>query len=141
MGQVYAIGASGISQWESGFYANIKDSEVYMQSMEDSGIPFEREYHLTDRERALRWLIESVMCKDGFDWEDWLAYPNLEKQIDILKDELEPALVNLEKQDLLKVTNTGFRLTERGIWLQRVVAAGLDPLMKGGTEKTFSKVL
>lgn len=141
MGQVYAIGASGISQWESGFYANIKDSEVYMQSMEDTGIPFEREYHLTDRERALRWLIESVMCKDGFEWNDWLAYPGLEKQIEVLREELQPAITDLEERDLIKRTDSGFKLTERGVWLQRVVAAGLDPLMKNGTEKTFSKVL
>lgn len=64
-GQVYAFGASAISQLEGCYAQNIKTVDAYISAVEANGNAIERGYLLSENECIIRDIINEVMC-NGF---------------------------------------------------------------------------
>jgi oxygen-independent coproporphyrinogen-3 oxidase len=132
-GQVYAFGASSISQLYGAYAQNHKEITKYMEAIETFGFAIERGYKLTSEELIVRTVINSIMCNGLLQFEDLALEFGL--SVDVLKkllsfdsakfDEfIEDGLMNLEKNTI--------RLTEKGFLCARNIAMALDPALKSG---------
>ena len=131
-GQVYAFGASSISQLTGGFLQNIRHPEKYIEAISKTGSAIQRGYKTTKDQRIIGDSITEIMCNG------YLRLPD---------DEIKKVLnfdVNrfsdLQDDGLLTVNENEIQLTDTGKLLSRVVAMRLDPLMVGKVEG-FSKTI
>lgn len=138
-GQVYAFGATGISQLDSTYAQNTKDIQEYIDCTMAGEISTRRGYMLTPQERIAKEVIERLMCNYRIQWQE------IASTLGITTEELKAALHFDEAQlrematdGILQMTNEGLEMTDEGHPFVRNVAAALDPLMQG-TDKQFSK--
>jgi oxygen-independent coproporphyrinogen-3 oxidase len=72
-GQVYAFGASSISQLWGAYAQNVKDIVKYMEMVEETGSAIERGYRLSKNEQIVRAVINSIMCNGLLDIDEMAA--------------------------------------------------------------------
>lgn len=143
-GQVIAIGASGIAQWEMGYSQNIKDSKAYTEAILNGQSKVERFYALSAEQRRQRRLIEQVLCTGALNFQTLDPYGDFTpEQMQEFRTGLENALQKLSDENLILRKEYGFSLSPRGSWVRRVVAARLDPLLRSNEAqgKTFSSAI
>ena len=132
-GQVYGFGASSISQLYSAYSQNEKKAARYIDRIEKEGLAVIRGYHMTNRDKIVRQVINEVMCnyyvdinvvaKDfGVTTEN--IYQAVEFSIQKFEEFIKDGLMNIEG-DEIKVNETG-RLVIRNI------AMKFDPLLTKG---------
>lgn len=138
-GQVYAFGATGISQLDSFYSQNTKDIDEYINLALDGKISTKKGYRLSPQERIAKEVIELLMCNYRINWQ------NVASSLGISVDQLKEALHYDEKQlqemasdGLFVLSAEGLQMTAEGHPFVRNVAAALDPLMQN-TNKQFSK--
>ena len=61
-GQVYAFGASSISQLESAYIQNIKNASQYINAIEKDKLAVFRGYSVNKQQKIVREIINSIMC-------------------------------------------------------------------------------
>ena len=61
-GQVYAFGASSISQLDSAYSQNIKNAAQYINAIEKNNLAVLRGYSVNKKQKIVRDVINSVMC-------------------------------------------------------------------------------
>ncbi len=141
-GQVYAFGATGISQLESGYMQNKKETNSYVEMINRGLFAIEKGYHLNRDEKVIRHVITEIMCNEYISLNETAAKFNLNKQDikEILKFDLSllgglanDGLVEIEKSD-------NFRVTETGRFFIRNIASQFDPNLRTTTRR-FSKAL
>jgi oxygen-independent coproporphyrinogen-3 oxidase len=142
-GQVHAIGASGISQIHAGYLHNAKDLETYLRSVAAGRLPFEAGYRLTPRDRAVRSVINGLLCRGEARLDEALDTPGLEPEW-----KAEYAVTCIEKlapfeaEGLVHCDGDSIRLTEAGTWVARSIAAALDPLqLAAGNRPRYSRAI
>lgn len=143
-GQVVAIGASGIAQWELAYSQNIKDSKAYTAAMLNGQTKVERFYALSPAERRQRRVIEQILCEGLLIKSQVDPYGNFsEAENAEYFAGLEPRIQTLVDEGLVCRTEFGLELSDRGQWVRRVVAARLDPLLNSESAKgkTFSSAI
>jgi oxygen-independent coproporphyrinogen-3 oxidase len=140
-GQVYAFGASSISQLWGAYAQNVKDITKYMELVEQSGTAIERGYQLNQKEQIVRTVINSIMC-NGL-----LQMDELAEEFGISADQLKELLAydpskfdDLVADGLMSLDDKQLRLTEKGFLCARNVAMLLDPALKRG-EGVYSKTV
>ena len=69
-GQVYAFGASAISQLDGCFVQNIKQIDQYIDAIQSNQLAVERAYILTREEKLIRDTINEIMCNGVADFKD-----------------------------------------------------------------------
>ncbi|MCE1199045.1 MAG: oxygen-independent coproporphyrinogen III oxidase, partial [Marinilabiliales bacterium] len=69
-GQVYAFGASSISQLHGAYAQNFKDLTKYMDAIENEGWAIERGYRLNEGEQLVRSVINRIMCNGFLDFAE-----------------------------------------------------------------------
>lgn len=138
-GQVYAFGATGISQLDSTYAQNTKDIEEYVNTTLSGNISVKKGYKLSPKERIAKEVIERLMCNYRISWSE--ITDTLAITTDNLKDALhydENQLKEMEADGIIELTSDGIAMTTEGHPFVRNVAAALDPLMQN-TDKKFSK--
>lgn len=138
-GQVYAFGATGISQLSDAYAQNTKDIDTYMEAIEEDRLPIVKGYHLNEQEQLCREVIETLMCNYSINWED-LAL-SLSLPIETIKNAVvydECKLQEFESDGLIAFDELKLQVSESGRMFVRNIAAALDPLMLQN-EKSFSK--
>lgn len=138
-GQVYAFGATGISQLDMSYAQNTKDIEEYIDTTLKGEISTKKGYCLTSQERIAKEVIELLMCNYRINWNDIAS--SLGISVDNLKSALhydERQLTDMADDGLFVLSDEGLKMTEEGHPFVRNVAAALDPLMQN-TTKRFSK--
>lgn len=143
-GQVVAIGASGIAQWEMAYSQNIKDSKEYTAAIKAGKSKVERFYALSDVERRQRRLIEQILCEGKLDFGSLDPYADFTtEQMQEFRTSFQDKIQNLLQEELILEREYGFELSGRGQWVRRVVAARLDPLLRSeqAVGKTFSSAI
>ena len=138
-GQVYAFGATGISQLDSTYAQNTKDIEEYISTTLSGELSVRKGYQLTPKERLAKEVIERMMCNYRINWNeiaDTLSISISELKAAIHYDETQ--LREMETDGIIKMTSDGISMTQQGHPFVRNVAAALDPLMQN-TDKKFSK--
>lgn len=140
-GQVYAFGASSISQLQKAYIQNIRHPEKYIEAINEKGIAVQRGYELSEDQDMIRSGITEVMCNGVLDFEvlakdfKW----TLEDTLKLFRYEPEK-YQDLEEDGLLKAYKTRIELELSGRLLSRVIAMRLDPMEKR-SGKSFSKII
>ena len=140
-GQVYAFGASSISQLGSAYSQNIKQINRYIAAIEADGLAIERGYSLSKEERIIRDVINEVMCNGVLDFAE------IAKSYDLTITELKAILsYNPDKlaefieDNLVEITETTVKVNSLGMMVVRNIAMTFDPNLD--TEKNhFSKTV
>jgi len=144
-GQVYALGASAISQLEDGYVQNAKDLDRYLSMVNGGCLSHENAYRMRPEDKAVRNIINGILC-DGesnvvaclnaqdlaMDWKS--AYLNA------CSAKVSPLILD----DLAEYDGSVIRLTGNGGFASRAVAACFDPMLKSPTvadQPRYSKAL
>ena len=129
--QVYAFGATGISQLETAYVQNTKDLDEYVKLVGAGKLPVKKGYTLNAQEQQVREVVDTLMCN--------YAVTLSETQRQAVNYDLE-RLREMEADGLITLDGDSIRMTEDSAAFVRNVAALLDPLMQH-TTKSFSKPL
>ena len=127
-GQVYAFGASAISQMHRSYFQNIKDAKAYIESVEKRELPVTKGYILNRDEKVIRRVINQLMCNGLIDFNREAQTLNM--TTGELKELLgySPGKFDRMKNDgLLLADEEVIRVTPLGMLLVRVIAKELDP--------------
>lgn len=140
-GQVYAIGASSISQLDNAYGQNIKSSAEYMNSIETGQLPVIRGYVLSDEEKFRREVINEIMCNGRLNYQVLAVNHSLEvSQVkQMLADGIEQ-LHEFESDSLLSIDDKGLQISNEGWLTVRNIAMVFDPLLAKGNAR-YSKTL
>uniref|UniRef100_UPI0032176C12 oxygen-independent coproporphyrinogen III oxidase n=1 Tax=uncultured Draconibacterium sp. TaxID=1573823 RepID=UPI0032176C12 len=140
-GQVYAFGATGISQLDSAYAQNVKDTNTYVELINEGKLTIEKGYLLTRAQKIIRHVINEVMCNYYISWKE--AEQILHASVSEIKSTInydENSLNQFVSEGLLSFTNDEVSVSDSGKFFVRNIAASFDPGMKTATQK-FSKAL
>lgn len=138
-GQVYAFGATGISQLDSSYAQNTKVIDEYVNTTLNGVLTTTKGYLLTEQERIAKEVIERLMCNYRISWSELASTMGI--SIDQVKSALhyeESQFNEMASDGIITISADGMAMTDEGHPFVRNVAAALDPLMQN-TDKKFSK--
>jgi oxygen-independent coproporphyrinogen-3 oxidase len=138
-GQVYAFGASAISQTENGYAQNEKDTQRYIDLINGGEFATENGMRVSHDQIKVREVITHVMCNKELNWN--AIADSLEIEVEELNQQVIPdknAIKTFEEDGLIKLNDNGFKVTETGALFIRNIAAALDPEFKSQQNK-YSK--
>lgn len=127
-GQVYAFGASGISQLNGCFAQNIKQLDQYMNAIETNSLAVERGYTLTEEDILIRDTINEIMCNGTIDFVEIAKNHtcSLPEFLAITKFD-KSKIATLIEDKLVEFTGATLRVTDAGMLVVRNVAVAFDP--------------
>jgi len=140
-GQVYAFGATGISQLDSAYAQNVKDTNTYVNQINEGIFTIEKGYQLNRSEKITRYIINQIMCNYYISWPD--TEQVLGTSVSEIKNCVnydEKLLNQFSEEGLLTYSNDEISVNESGKFFIRNIAAGFDPVLKTANKK-FSKAL
>ncbi|MDR1004430.1 MAG: oxygen-independent coproporphyrinogen III oxidase [Prevotellaceae bacterium] len=138
--QVYAFGATGISQLDTAYMQNSKSVDEYTDMLLNRhNLCIRKGYVLNRDEQITREVIEMLMCNYCIRWDE------LSLRLGLPADEIKAAtayneerLFDFLRDGLLTIDCTKLELTPSGYPFVRNVAASLDKLMDNN-RLSFSK--
>lgn len=141
-GQVYAFGASGISQLTSSFSQNEKNTTTYTQQLLAGVLPKVKEYQLSQQDCLCRDIIQDLMCNYRVN----LTQIADQFGVDIMALK---AIVNFNQQQIdqliidgiIQYTNEIIKVLPKGRMFIRNVAVLFDPLFEGNQQNKYSKTI
>ena len=137
--QVYAFGVTGISQLDDAYAQNGRDINEYITAINDGRLYITRGYHLSEQEKLVRQVVETLMCNYALSWSDVAAHLGVsatEVREACCYD--ESRFSEMQSDGLLRFDDDHIEVNTCGRPFVRCVAAALDPLM-ANTDKQFSK--
>ena len=140
-GQVYAFGASAISQMRGAYAQNVRGMEEYCQAIEKDGYAVFRGFKLTEAQIITRNVINEIMCNGLVDFDElgelYGKSGNDILQICQFSDEKVKEFI---EDDLMTFDGKVLKVTPTGMLVVRVIAMAFDPELKV-TENRFSKTV
>ena len=137
--QVYAFGVTAISQLDDGYAQNGRDIAEYIDTINSGRLYIQRGYRLTEQEKMVREVIETLMCNYSLRWSD------VASRMGVSVDEIrkacqydETVIGQMATDGLIIFDADQIIMNSDGRPFVRSVAAALDPLMKN-TDKHFSR--
>ena len=140
-GQVYAFGASAISQLNSAYSQNIKNASQYIKAIETNNLAIFRGYSVTKEQKVIRDVINNLMCNYYVDFND--IANNNEISIDELYEIIDFSYENFDdfiEDGILEIKNEKVNVFENGRLFTRNIAMKFDPLVKKNIG-TYSKTI
>jgi len=140
-GQVYAFGASAISQLSSAYSQNIKNAAQYIKAIETNNLAIFRGYSVTKEQKVIRDVINNLMCNYYVDFNDIAV--NNEISINKLYDIIDFSYENFDEfvnDGILEISNNKINVYENGRLFTRNIAMKFDPLVKKNIG-TYSKTI
>lgn len=139
--EVYALGATAISQLQGAYSQNTKDLKRYVELASSGCFATERGYNLSPEQQITREVITSLMCNNCVEWA--VVASKFGCTVEEVKQSTtyNPKTIAQFVEDGICI-ESGHRLevTPSGLMFIRNVAASLDKLMIN-SEKSFSKPL
>jgi len=121
---LYAMGATSISQFGRVYAQNYKKEKKYLAALDKNILPTARGYYLSDDDMLRRRVITKLMC----DFE--LDFNSIEKEFDIdFETYFNWGLGNLKEMiadDLVVIENRSLKVTPMGRMLIRNIAINFD---------------
>lgn len=140
-GQVYAFGATGISQLENAYAQNAKDTNQYVHQINSGEFFIEKGYSLNNTEKITRHVINEIMCNHYISWKDAAVHFNLsEEEVKQSVCYDQETLDKFVSDGLIHLHAGNLEVTDLGKFFVRNIAAGFDPHLKNAVQK-FSKSL
>lgn len=137
--QVYAFGVTAISQLDDGYAQNGRNISEYIDTINNGRLYIQRGYRLTEQEKMVREVIETLMCNYSLRWSD------VASRMGVSVDEIrkacqydETVIGQMATDGLIIFDVDQIIMNSDGRPFVRSVAAALDPLMKN-TDKQFSR--
>ena len=140
-GQVYAFGASAISQLNSAYSQNIKNAAQYIKAIETNNLAIFRGYSVTKEQKVIRDVINNLMCNYYVDFND--IANNNEVSINELYEMIDFSYENFDdfiEDGILEIENEKVNVFENGRLFTRNIAMKFDPLVKKNIG-TYSKTI
>ena len=140
-GQVYAFGASAISQLNSAYSQNIKNAAQYIKAIETNNLAIFRGYSVSKEQKVIRDVINNIMCNYYVDFND-IANKN-EVSLDELYEMIDFSYENFDdfiEDGILEIENEKVNVFENGRLFTRNIAMKFDPLVKKNIG-TYSKTI
>jgi len=130
-GQIYAFGASSISQFHMGYGQNIKETQPYIDKINAGQLPVEKIYKMTNENLFYREVINSLMCDGELDPEDIAKKRelNLSEVHNLLTEGME-SIQKYADDGLVEIKGARISVTEKGWLVVRCIAMLFDPLLK-----------
>jgi oxygen-independent coproporphyrinogen-3 oxidase len=133
-GQVYAFGASSITQLENAYVQNNKNTDAYMGIISRNGLAPEKGYVLTETDKVCRLIIEELMCNQYIDLDQiamhcGLTYEQLIAVTTFSSESLQPMI----DDHLVTWSNHQLTVLPSGRMILRNVAMLFDPLLQNTT--------
>jgi oxygen-independent coproporphyrinogen III oxidase len=129
-GQVYALGASAISQLHEGYFQNAKDLDLYLGMVNAGRLSHEVAYRMRHQDLAVRNIINGLLCNGEVKVRECLDAESLPD--DWKSDYMDAStarLAPLVSDGLALVDGDSVRLTENGHYASRAVASAFDPML------------
>lgn len=140
-GQVYAFGASSITQLWSTYAQNIKSLNGYIAAIEKNGLAVEKGYTLSAEETIIREVINEIMCNGYLDFT--AISQRLNTSVDNIKKitAYESGKLKIFEDDgLVEIKNDIIQVSADGMLVVRNIAMTFDPLL-GTQNSQFSKTV
>ena len=140
-GQVYAFGASAISQLNSAYSQNIKNAAQYIKAIETNNLAIFRGYSVTKEQKVIRDVINNLMCNYYVDFNN--IANNNKISINELYEIIDFSYENFYdfiEDGILKIENEKVNVFENGRLFTRNIAMKFDPLVKKNIG-TYSKTI
>ncbi len=115
------LGASAISDADTAYAQNIKNIEEYIQTVHSGRLPLSKGHCLSEDEIILRTYIMDILCKGEVCWRDRPDLVDINAMI---------GLHTMAKEGLIKLYDTGLRVTDIGMPFIRNICAMLDPYLQ-----------
>jgi oxygen-independent coproporphyrinogen-3 oxidase len=133
-GQVYAFGASAITQLENAYVQNNKNTDSYMEIISRNGLAPEKGYVLTETDKVCRFIIEELMCNQYVDLDQislhyGLTYEQLLAVTTFSSESLKPMI----NDHLVTWSNHQLTVLPTGRMILRNVAMLFDPILQNTT--------
>ena len=130
-GQVYAFGASSISQLDSAYSQNIKNAAQYINAIEKNNLAVLRGYSVDKKQKIVRDVINSVMCNYYLDIKNIAEKhkSSISEIVDII-DFSEDKFQDFIDDNLLTIENYKLTIFKKGRLFTRNIAMRFDPLIK-----------
>jgi oxygen-independent coproporphyrinogen-3 oxidase len=142
-GQVYAFGATSITQLDGAYIQNNKNTEKYVESIELHNFAPEKGYILSDRDKMCRIVIEELMCNHYIDLNQIAA--NLEMSVDDLKIHMnfkETELNPFIDDQIISWSDNQLSILPQGKLFLRNIAMLFDPLQSENVQSLrYSKTV
>lgn len=140
-GQVYAFGATSISQLWDAYSQNAKNAEAYMDAILAKGTAIEKGYAMTPRDMLCNSIIQEIMCNQHVDLKRIagsfsISVNELKEQVNFNPESLEPFL----NDELIDYKDDVLSVHLLGRLILRNIAMVFDPLLTG-KETNYSKTL
>jgi oxygen-independent coproporphyrinogen-3 oxidase len=140
-GQVYAFGATSISQMWDCFSQNIKKPEEYIKAIRSTGTAIERGYAMTSTDMLCNAVIQEIMCNQYVDLakvaDDFsISLRELVEKLQFKEQNLETFI----DDGLITYNNYILNILPQGKYFLRNIAMVFDPLLTG-KETNYSKTL
>jgi oxygen-independent coproporphyrinogen-3 oxidase len=140
-GQVYAFGATGISQMESAYAQNAKDTNLYVEQINKGNFFIEKGYSLSKTEKIIKHVINEIMCNHFVSWSEAAnKFGVSETEVKNTVSFDENTLSEFVSDGLIKFEAGEIEVTDLGKFFVRNIAASFDPNLKNALQK-FSKSL
>jgi oxygen-independent coproporphyrinogen III oxidase len=140
-GQVYAFGATGISQMESAYAQNAKDTNQYVAQISQGNFFIEKGYSLSKTEKIIKHVINEIMCNHFVSWSEAASkFGVSETEVKSTVSFDENTLTEFVSDGLIKFGPGEIEVTDLGKFFVRNIAASFDPSLKNALQK-FSKSL
>lgn len=140
-GQVYAFGATSISQLWGSYSQNIKSPEKYMEAVALKGTAIEKGYSMSQTDLLCNAVIQEIMCNQYVDLEKVASEFSI--SIVELSESLQFNVASLDTfiaDKLIKFDNNILTILPVGKYFLRNIAMVFDPLLTG-KETHYSKTL
>ncbi|MBN2662175.1 MAG: oxygen-independent coproporphyrinogen III oxidase [Bacteroidales bacterium] len=127
-GQVYAFGVSAISQISGGYFQNTKETNDYIQKINNDILPIEKGMLLSKNQRITGEAITELMCNLKLDFN--LLSNKINISVDEIKQNISLNIKELNEfknDELLTFSQEKIEITEKGAFFIRNIAASLDP--------------
>jgi oxygen-independent coproporphyrinogen-3 oxidase len=130
-GQVYALGASAISQLHEGYVQNAKDLDRYLAAVNEGRLSHENAYRMRPQDMAVRNVINGLLCNGEARLQSSLGAEGPDDEwkreyLEACRSDLAPLMAD----GLVVLDDDVIRLTEKGRYASRAVASACDPMLK-----------
>ncbi len=129
-GQVYAFGASAITQLSKAYAQNEKNPKDYIARIAHSEFATIKGYRLSDEQAVAREVIETLLCNYSFMWSDVAQNMGLSKEEVVAATNYNhETFEQMARDGIILHSSQGVEMTAEGFAFVRNVAAALDRLM------------
>jgi len=130
-GQVYAFGASGITQLSNAFIQNVKTTQEYIKAIHTNGFATCKGYELSSNELLCSEIIEAIMCNGFVNLKvvakKWQLHI---KDIYTITGFSPDKLLHLISDGLVEMQQHKITVSETGMMVVRNIAMLFDPLLQ-----------